>query len=168
MPASTPVRAATAVAVLVAVTAGCWWWRNPERQIHRLLSDVASALTREGTETDLRALAAVASLQSRLAPDVSLDMGGGATPLRGRQKLISLAARARATNPMMRVQFFDAEIDLSGDSSGTTRVTVQITTRTATGEEVAAAHVVSIALVRAEGRWRVTSARVLPRRDTAL
>ena len=41
----------------------------------------------------------------------------------------------------MRVQFFDPEIQFSSDSSGTTRVTVQVTTRRAGGDEVAAARV---------------------------
>jgi len=59
------------------------------------------------------------------------------------------------------VQFFDPEIRLSGNSSGTTRVTVQVTTREAGGDEVAAAHVVSIELVSAQGRWQIASARVL-------
>lgn len=168
MPASTPVRVARVVATLVAVMAGYWWWNDPERHIQRLLSDVASALTHEGAETDLRALTAVASLQPHLAPDVSLDMGEGSMPLRGRQEVISMAARVRAATPMMRVQFFDPEIELSSDSAGTTRVTVQVTTRDAGGEEVAAAHVVSIALVRAEGRWQIASARLLPGQDAAL
>jgi hypothetical protein len=60
------------------------------------------------------------------------------------------------------VQFFDPDIQLSDDSSGTTRVTVQITTRDSGGEEVAAARFVTIALARVDGRWVVASARVLP------
>jgi hypothetical protein len=40
-------------------------------------------------------------------------------------------------------------------------VTVQVTTRDIGGEEVADARVVSIALVKADGRWQIASARVL-------
>ena len=87
--------------------------------------------------------------------------------LRGRQDVIAMAARVRATSPMMRVQFFDPEIRLSGDSSGTTRVTVQVTTREAGGDEVAAAHVVSIALGRARrplaDRQRARASGRIPR-----
>jgi hypothetical protein len=63
---------------------------------------------------------------------------------------------------MMRVQFFDPEVTISADASGTTRVTVQVTTRDAGGQEVAAAYTVSMNLVLAEGRWQIASARVLP------
>ena len=162
MPASTPVRVAIAIAALAALVGGSWWWSNPARLVHRLLSDVASALSHDGPETDLRSIAAVASLQAHLTPEVSVDIGRSSTPLRGRQDVIAMAARLRASSPMMRVQFFDPDIQFSDDSSGTTRVTVQVTTRDAGGEEVAAAHVVSFALVRADGRWQIASARILP------
>jgi hypothetical protein len=69
---------------------------------------------------------------------------------------------------MMRVQFFDPEIQLTGNSSATTSVTVQVTTRDSGGTEVAAAHVVSLVLVRTEGRWQVASARVIPDEGTPL
>jgi ketosteroid isomerase-like protein len=163
---STPVRVAIAAVALVGLVVGYQWWNSPERQIHRMLSEVASALSHDGVETDLRALAAVAGLQTHLLPDVSIDLGRG-SPLQGRQDVMAMAARIRATSPMMRVQFFDPEISISGESSGTTRVTVQVTTRDDGGDEVAAAHVVTIVLVKEEGRWQVTSARVLPE-DTPL
>jgi hypothetical protein len=162
MPASTPVRVAILIAALAALLGGYWWWSNPARHVHRLLSEVASALSHDGPEADLRSIATVASLQAHLTPDVSVDIGGSSTPLRGRPDVIAMAARLRASSPMMRVQFFDPEIRFSDDSSGTTRVTVQVTRRDAGGQEVAAAHVVSVALVRADGRWQIASARILP------
>jgi hypothetical protein len=166
MLASTPVRVAIVAAALAGLAVGYGWWNSPERQIHRMLSEVASVLSHDGVETDLRALAAVAALQTHLRPDVFIDLGRG-SPLQGRQDVMAMAARVRATSPMMHVQFFDPEISISGESSGTTRVTVQVTRRDDGGDEVAAAHVVSITLVREEGRWQVASARVLPE-DTAL
>jgi hypothetical protein len=167
MPASTPARVAIVVAALVAVVAGYRWWNSPERQVKQLLSDVATALSHEGAETDLRALAAVAALQKYLTLDVSIDMRGGSTPIRGRQDVIATATRVRASSPMMRVQFFDPEITITGDS-GTTRVTVQVTTRDGGGPEVAAAYAVAIDLVLAEGRWQIGSARVIPEPGSTL
>lgn len=162
MPVPAPVRVAILVAALVAVVGGYRWWNSAERQVNQLLSDVATALTHENAETDLRAVTAIASLQAHLTADVSIDMGGGSTPIRGRQEVMATAARVRASSPMMRVQFFDPEIDISGDASGTTRVTVQLTTRDAGGQELAAAYTVSMNLVVTDGRWQIASARVLP------
>jgi len=168
MPASAPVRVALVVVVLVAVVAGYRWWSSPERQINALLSDVATALSHESAETDLRALRAMASLQPHLTPDVSIDMAGGATSIRGRQEVIATATRVRVSSSMMRVQFFDPAIAITGDASGTTRVTVQVTTRDASSQEVAAAYTVSIDLVVADGRWQIASARVLPKQGSTL
>ena len=167
MPASAPVRAAIVIAALVAVVAGYRWWNSPERQINALLSDVATALSHERAETDLRALTAVASLQKHLTADVSIDMAGGSTPIRGRQEVIATATRVRVSSSMMRVQFFDPEIAITGDTSGT-RVTVQVTTGDASGQEVAAAYTVAMNLVLADGRWQIASARVLPQQGSTL
>jgi MFS family permease len=156
------------VAAIVAVVAGYRWWNSPERQINQLLADVATALSHENAETDLRALTAVASLQTHLTTDVSIDMGGNSSPIRGRQEVIATAARVRVSSPMMRVQFFDPAIAISGDSSGTTTVTVQVTTRDAGGQDVAAAYMVSMNLVLADGRWQIASARVLPEQGSTL
>jgi hypothetical protein len=168
MPASAPARVALVAVALVAVVAGYRWWNSPERQINKLLSDVAAALTHESAEADLRAVTAVASLQTHLTPDVSIEMNGGSTPIRGRQEVIATAARVRASSSMMRVQFFDPEIAITGDTSGTTRVTVQVTTRGSASEEVAAAYTVAMTLVLADGRWQIASARVLPEQGPTL
>jgi hypothetical protein len=168
MSVSAPVRAAIVVAALAAVVAGYRWWNGPERQVNQLLSDVATALSHESAETDLRALTAVAALQAHLTPDVSIDMGANSTPIRGRQEVIATATRVRASSAMMRVQFFDPEIAISGDSSGTTKVTMQVTTRDASGQDVAAAYTVAMDLVLAEGRWQIASARVVPQQGSTL
>jgi len=68
----------------------------------------------------------------------------------------------------MRVQFFDPEIAISADSYGTTKVTVQVTTRDSGGQDVAAAYTVSMSLVRADGRWQIAHARVLPEQSSTL
>jgi hypothetical protein len=167
MLASTPVRVAILVVAFVAVVAGYRWWNSPERQINALLSDVATALSHESAETDLRALTAVASLQTHLTTDVSIDVAGGSTPIRGRQEVIAMATRVRASSSMMRVQFFDPEIAISRDT-GTTRVTVQVTTRDASSQEVAAAYTVAMNLVLTDGRWQIASARVLPEQGSTL
>ncbi len=167
MHVSTPARAAIVIAVLAAVVVGYRWWISPQRHVQRLLPDVASALSHEEAEPDLRAIAAVASLQSNLAGDISVDVDGSAAALRGRADVLAMAARLRTSRSMMRVQFFDPDIRFSSDSSGTTRVTVQITRRDAGGDEAADAHVVSIILVKADGRWQIASAHVLAR-DAAL
>ena len=121
---SRPVRAAILVAALAGSFAAYRWWISPERHIHRILNDVAAAVSHEEPENDLRALTAVAALQTHLSPDVSIDAGTSTGPVKGRQDVMAMAARLRASTPMMRLQFFDADITLSGDSAATTRARI--------------------------------------------
>jgi hypothetical protein len=66
----------------------------------------------------------------------------------------------RAATRMMRVQFFDADIAVTGGSTADVEVTTQVTTRDGSGEDLAAAYTVSMALVRVDGRWAVARARI--------
>jgi SnoaL-like domain len=165
---STPARVAIVAVALAATVEGYRWWTSPERQIQRILADVASAMSHESPETDLRALTALAAVQNHLALDVSIDAGPVLGPVSGRQEVLALAARLRASTPMMQVQVFDPEIALADGTAATTRVTLQVTARDAAGEEVASAHVLLIALARVEGHWVVTRARLLPEGETSL
>ena len=91
MPASTPVRVAIVVAALVAVVAGYRWWSSPERQVNRLLSDVASALSHEAPK-QICARRGGRFAADPSCPDVSIDVGGAGAHLRGRQEVIAMAA----------------------------------------------------------------------------
>ena len=141
---------------------------SPERQMHRILGNVASALSHDGPETNLHALAAVAALQRDLAPDVSVDAGAASGVVNGRQEVISLAARLRGSAHMIRIQFFDADITRLGGTAATMRVTVQVTTRRDGDADVAAAQLLQIGFARQEGRWVVTTAHVVPQGESAL
>jgi hypothetical protein len=165
---STPMRAAIVAVVLAGTVLGYRWWTSPERPIQRILADVASAMSHEGPGADLRALTRLAALQNHMALDVLIDAGASSGPVRGRQEVLALATRLRASTPMMRVQFFDPDIALVDGAAATTRVTLQVTTRDAAGEEVAAAHNVMISLVRLDGRWVVTRVRLRPDEETSL
>lgn len=167
MTGRTAIRVTTVIVALVAAAAAYSWWNSPERVIHRMLEDVASALSHDTGDTDLQALAAVASLQSHLAPDVSIDPGPPGTMIRGRQDVISAAARLRATSRAMRVQFFDARIDVLGDTHATTQVTAQVTTTDREGQDLASAHLVSMVLVGTDGQWQVTEVRILPQSESS-
>lgn len=159
------IRAAIAVAILGAALVGYRWWQSPERLIRGILADTAAALTHTEPDTDLRALAAIAGLQHHLTADVIVDAGGRG-PLRGRQDVLATAARLRASSPMLRVRFFDADIRIDGDAAAEAQATVEITSRDGAGEESAAAREVAATFVKQDGRWQVASARlVLPADD---
>lgn len=154
-----PARIALLVLVLAGGAAAFAWWNSPERRIARILTAVADAMTHDEPGSGLDALTAVAALQPHLAPEISLDTGSPSGPLIGRQEVISLAARLRAGSQMMRVQWFDPDVELQDGSRATLRATAQVTTRNALGEDVVDVHQVRASLEERDGEWMVVSAR---------
>jgi hypothetical protein len=159
---STRVRVVIGLAVLGTAVAAYQWWVSPERQIRRTIRDVVGAVAHDEPDTDLRAIAAVAALQTLLTPDVIVDLGPtSSSPLTGRQDVVSLAARLRTSTPILRVQLFDETIAFSNVDAATVRFTAQITVRDGSGEELADAHQVIATLVRADGQWLVSRATLV-------
>jgi uncharacterized protein (UPF0147 family) len=167
MRGSTPVRVAVTVALLVAAVVAYRSWTSAERQIRRSISEAASALNHDEPATSLSAIAAVSVLNAYLAPDVSMDRGGGSAPLIGRQEVVATAARLRVSTPMMRVQLFDEEISLVNASAAIVHLTAQMTTRDHAGEELADARRVIVELVKSEGRWLVSRVTLVQKREPA-
>ncbi len=155
----TPVQMGLLILALGAAVAAYLWWHSPERQIRRLLAVVPAALNHEQPDTGLAALSAVAALQPLLALDVTLDPGGAAAPIVGRQEVVAWAARFRAATPRLRVQLFDDTILLQDASSATATVTAQVVTVDQSGAEIAEAHVIEARLQQQDGTWVVTRAR---------
>jgi len=167
MPGSTRLRVALIVVAAVGAVAAFQWWASPERQIRLSVGEAASAFDHDGPDTSLSAIAAMAALSTHLAPDVSVDVGLSAPPLIGRQEVVAVAARLRASMPMVRVQVFDDEVSLEQASAATVRLTVQVTTRDPKGEELADAHRLIVTLNRAEGRWLLSRVTVVRKADPA-
>ena len=155
----TPVQVGLLILALVAAAAVYQWWNGAERQIRRVLAAVPGALNHEQPDGGLEALTAVAALQSILAPDVTLDPGGGRPPIVGDQDAVSAAARFRTATPRLRVQFFDDTITLQDPSSATVTLTAQVVTVDPSGAELAEAYAVEATLKKQEGAWVVTAAR---------
>jgi hypothetical protein len=157
----TPARVALVVIAVAAAFAAYQWWTSPERQIRRILDAVAAAFTHDAAGTPIEAVAAVASLQQHLAPDVSVRSREAAV-IEGRPEVLSLAARVRAVSPMMRVRFFDPDIVLEGQAAGRLTATAEVITLNEAGREVADAHQIDARVILLDGRWVVSEARLDP------
>jgi hypothetical protein len=155
-------RHASLATVVVLLAGAIWayrWWVSPERQILAMLREMAAAVSHDGPDTGLEALAAVAAIQQHLAIEAVIE-----TPrsrIAGRQEIVALAARLRATTPMMRVRFFDPQLAVSGPQA-TLSATAEVTTLNGSGEEVVEVHDVDAVVAERDGKWLVTSARLVP------
>jgi hypothetical protein len=150
---------AAVLALLLAATAG-WWWTRPERQIHAILDDIAAALTHEGGDSGLQALAAAAAIEKHLAEDVAVDVGGE-RGIQGRDAVVTAAARLRSQTTAMRVRFLDPRITFADDAAASVTVTAEVTTGEA-GADVVNVHQVTATIRQSNDRWVVASAHASP------
>lgn len=152
-------------AIVVALVAafGVYQVRNtPERQIRSVLDEVAGAMTHEKPESGLMAAAAATSLQAYLAPRITVDTGRPLGVLTGSQDVAAAAARLRVVTEMMRVEFVDVEVSVTGGTSATVHATVKITTQRGSDGEVVDARELIASFTQLQGRWVVDSVQQLP------
>ena len=102
---------------MIAASSACGWWNDPERQIRRVLDEIAERLSHDGPVDRLAAAAAVAGLHAYLAPDVVIDPGRHFEPVTGREAAGVAAARLIGSTRALRVEFVDVHIDLHGPSA---------------------------------------------------
>ncbi|MBP1634514.1 MAG: hypothetical protein H6Q10_1088 [Acidobacteria bacterium] len=153
-----------AVAVALAAILGGWrWWNGPERQIRRLLSDVAADLSDRSGQRGLARAAEVAALGRHLAAGVRVEPGRPFEPIEGRDAVVAAAAGLRSASPGMRVAFTDVGIVLARDRrSAAVDATATATFRDRPGARQVEAREVLLALTLAEGRWVIAQARAVP------
>ena len=149
-------------AVLVVVAAAAfWWWTDPQRQIRAILDDVAAAFTRDGKESGLESLAAVAALRAHLAPDVVIELPDSAR-VEGQEEAITAAARVRAGSERLRVRFFNPEMTFSAETSATVTANLEVAAGAESGEDSIDVQRVTATLHRIANRWVVSTARIAP------
>jgi hypothetical protein len=102
---------------MIAASSACGWWNDPERQIRRVLDEIAERLSHDAPMDRLAAAAAAAGLQAYLAPDVVIDPGRPFEPVTGRDAVGIAAARLIGGTRVLRVEFVDVHIDLHGPSA---------------------------------------------------
>lgn len=145
--------------VLVAAVGGWRWWNGPERQIRRLLAEIAVDLSPGGEQRGLRDVAAAAALSRRLAAGVIIEPGQPFQAIAGRDAAVAAASALRAAAPGMRVAFTDVRIGLAPDGQGATvdaTVTATIPDRAGAAQVEAREALLTVTLV--DGHWIVSRA----------
>lgn len=149
--------------VVVATAVGAYvWWNSPERQIRRVLADVADAMSHDAPVRGLAAAAAAAELQDSLAADVVVETGRPFGALKGRDAVVSAATRILMVTPSMRLEFVDTKVAVAADGRSATVDCSAVATMTdRTGQQSVDAHEVMMTMNRVNGAWVISSAKAL-------
>jgi hypothetical protein len=154
-----------AVAASVSLTVGLaayLYWFSDERQIRRLLDDVASSVSQEEA-MGVTGMTEIAGLRTLLAPDVLIDPG---PPYRGivsgPEDVIAAVTRLRIRSPFVLLTFVDVEVSMDGSDAATVHATAKLSSRTTEGDQHFDAREVVLSIARRDGRWVLTAAKSIP------
>ena len=157
-------RVLLAVALLAACVLGYRYWASDERQIGRLLDNVADAVSQAEGEGGVAGLAEVAGLSTYLTPDVTIEatLPTRAAAIRGAQDVVSTVGRFRAVFPVVTLSFEDVMIAVDSDSTATARAIAQTEMRDKDGAREAEVWHVVLSFERRDGRWVIARATAEP------
>jgi hypothetical protein len=160
-------RALLVLALLAACVVGYRYWASDERQIRRLLDDVADGVSQAEGEAGVAGLAEVASLNTYLTADVTVEatLPTRAAAIRGSQDIVSTVGRFRATFPVVTLSFEDITIAIDSDSAATARAIARSDIRDKDGVRDDGIWQVVLMLERLDGRWVISHAAAEPATD---
>jgi ketosteroid isomerase-like protein len=120
-----PIRARAGVAAAIAAAALWWWWPDEARRIRARLAEIVEIVNTPAAGT-LDAAARATRLAAFFAPDVVVQPGPDGAPIRGRDRLVALAARAPAGD--YELELVDVSVTVAEDErSALARLTAKLT-----------------------------------------
>jgi len=146
-------------AAVVLLVAGVWYFSqaNDEtadirRRLQALCDDVNSSTT-DGRGPEARA----AQLGMFFTDDVDVDLGGGATPIKGRATIVAMAARLQPRTAAFKLQFEDVAVAMDpGGNSASVHLTAEFIRRNLlTGEQSLDAREFTLGMRRVAADWEI-------------
>ena len=152
------------LALLAACVLGYRYWASDERQIRRLLDDVADAVSQAEGEGGVAGLAEITRLNSYLTTDVTIEttLPTSAAAIRGASEVVSTVGRFRAVFPVLTLSFEDAMIAIDSDSAATAQAIARTVRQDRDGASEAEVWRVVLSLERRDGRWVIARATAEP------
>lgn len=155
-------RVAVAAVAVVSVAVAAWFLlaRGDETTVIKArlnrFADEINQSTRDGFGTAARAI----QLSTYLTDDIEIDLGQGATPIRGRATVIGMAERLQPRTAAFTLTFQDVTVVLNpGETTATVQLTAEFVRRSiTTGEESLDAREFSLAMKKVNGEWCISQA----------
>ena len=157
-------RVLLAVGLIAGGLLGYRYWASDERQIGRLLDNLADAVSQAEGEAGVTGLAEVAGLNNYLTADVTIEatLPTRAAAIRGAQEVVATVGRFRAVFPVVTLSFDDAMISVDSESTATVQAIARTEMRDKGGNSQADQWQVVLSLERRDGRWVIARATAEP------
>jgi hypothetical protein len=153
-------RAVRGVVLLVLAAAAYFAWRSrgsdDERAIRARLEALRTEINRSTTD-GLGTVAHAAQIGSYFTDNLVIDLGKGASPIRGRETLIGMAERLQPRTAAFRMELDDVNVDLVPDSpAADVTLTASFVRRSlSTGEQSRDAREFALVCEKNGGTWRI-------------
>jgi hypothetical protein len=151
-----------AAGLLVAGLAAAAWiaWHEREGADERAIRSRIEALRNEintSTTDGLGTLTHAATIGSYFTDDVTIELGDGAAPIRGRDTLIGMAARLQPRTASFRMELDDVSVDMVPDAAAAdVLLTASFVRRSlSTQEESRDAREFALVCQKDGGTWRI-------------
>jgi hypothetical protein len=151
------VAAGLALAVAVGVGYGIWhaYLRGDERIIRERLDALAGEVNEGGSE-GLGLVARAAKIGSFFTEDVTVDLGEGTAPIRGRRTLMAMAARLEPRTSAFTVAFDDVTVEVSDGAAAEVNLTATFTRQAGdTTDSSMDARELNVGMKKIEGQWLI-------------
>jgi hypothetical protein len=144
---------------IVVIVAGVWFFSQAKdetadvrRRLQALCDDVNSSTT-DGRGPEARAT----QLGAFFTDDVEIELGGGATPIKGRATVVSMAARLQPRTAAFKLKFEDVSVAMApGATAADVHLTAEFIRRNlSTGEESLDAREFTLGMRRVGGDWQI-------------
>lgn len=152
--------AVSAAVLVVLIGAGVFAWHTretpDEREIRSRLDSLRSEVntsTKDGVGVALHA----AQIGGYFTEDALVELGEGATPIKGRETLIGMVARLQPRTAAFRMDLEDITIEMvPGGDTADVLLTASFARRNiSTGEESLDAREYALVMTKADGTWRI-------------
>lgn len=162
------------ILALAVIGLGFWLWKtffpDDAQLIHKHLAATAKAASVSGNESALARLGSIAELGDCFTPDVEMKFDvprQGHFEVSGRDEILGLAARVRASGRSITVEFLDVTVLMSDDKlAATAGLTLRVKIP---GDDNFTVQEMKFSLKKLHGRWlinRVETVKTLSHAET--
>jgi SnoaL-like domain len=152
--------AVPAAILVVLIGAAVFAWRTRETPNEREIRSRLDTLRNEvntSTKDGIGVAVHAAQIGSYFTDDAIVELGEGATPIKGRDTIMGMVARLQPRTAAFRMDLDDVTIEMVPDSNAAdVLLTASFVRRNiSTGEESLDAREYAVVMTKADGTWRI-------------